>query len=185
MLMQAPPVASGTGDVDGDGKSDVVKVELESGASYRYVVGYSDGGGIANWGTVLSGMSRPTKMAVADFSGDGKADIVAVEEEGDGDYRYKVGYSTGTGISSWDTELSNMSYAEFMDVGDVNDDGKFDIAAVEAEGGGKYRFKFGISSGTGVSSWSQAMGGMNGPYFFHSGDVDGDGKSDIVSAEED
>jgi hypothetical protein len=178
------PVRLGLADFSGDGKADIVAVEKQSNGQYRYKVGYSTGTGISSWDTELSDMSYPHKMAVADFSGDGKADIVAVEKQSNGQYRYKVGYSTGTGISSWDTELSNMSYAEFMDLGDVNADGKADIAAVESEGGGEYRFKFGISSGSGVSSWNQVMSEMSGPYFFYAGDIDGDGNADIVSLEE-
>ena len=76
-----------------------------------------------------------------------------------------------------------MAYAEFMDVGDFNADGKADVVAVENQGGGQFRFMLGTSNGAGIGSWSQLMGGMAGPYFFHLGDLNADGKADILSAE--
>jgi FG-GAP-like repeat len=178
------PERMAVGDVNGDGKADIVSVESEGNGKYRYMLGVSSGAAISSWSQILSGMGLPTKMAVGDFSGDGKADIVSVESEGNGKYRYMRGLSSGAGISSWSSVLSGMSYAEFMDVGDVNADGKADIVSVEAEGNGKYRYMRGLSSGAGISSWSSVLSGMSGPYFFSLGDVDADGKADIVGLEQ-
>ena len=94
-----------------------------------------------------------------------------------------LGKSSGTGISSWSSILTNMAYAEFMDLGDFNADGKADVIGVENQGGGKFRFMLGTSNGAGIGTWSQLMGEMAGPYFFHLGDLNADGKADIVSAE--
>ena len=54
---------------------------------------------------------HPTKAALGDITGDGKADVVAVESQGGGQYRYMLGKSSGTGISSWSSILTNMAYA--------------------------------------------------------------------------
>jgi hypothetical protein len=123
-------------------------------------------------------------MAVGDFTGDGKADIVSVEPDGTGKYRYMLGTSSGAGVSTWSTILPGMGLPEFMELGDATGDGKADIVSVEPDGTGKYRYMQGTSSGAGVSSWSTIMSGMSNPYFFNEGDVDGNGKSDLVSAEE-
>ncbi len=177
------PTRFGVADVNADGKADIVAVEPAGGGSYRYMFGIGSGTGISSWSQVLGGMGYPHKMALGDFTGDGKADIVSVESEG-GKYRYMRGVSSGSGISSWGSVLTGMSYSEMMDLGDVNKDGKADIVSVEAEGGGKYRYMFGISSGSGVSSWSAVLTGMGGPYFLNTGDIDGDGKADIVGVEQ-
>jgi hypothetical protein len=178
------PTRMELGDVNADGKADIVGVEEESAGKYRYMFGLSNGTGISSWGSVLTGMSYPHKMSVGDFNGDGKADIVSVEEESAGKYRYMRGLSNGTGISSWASALTGMSVSHFLDIGDVNKDGKADIVSVEAEGGGRYRYMLGLSNGTGISSWSTALSNMSGPYFLDTGDVDGDGKADIVSLEQ-
>ena len=79
--------------------------------------------------------------------------------------------------------MGEMAYPEFLDLGDFNADGKADIVSVESEGNGKYRYMLGTSNGAGVGSWSQVMSGLAGPYFFHVGDLDADGKADVVSVE--
>jgi hypothetical protein len=181
----AKPTRFGVGDVTGDGKADIVAVEPEGGGKYRYMLGYGTGAGISSWSQVMSEMSYPHKLALGDLTGDGKADIVAVESQSNGQYRYMLGKSSGTGISSWSSILSNMAYAEFMDVGDFSADGKADVVTVENQYNGKFRFMLGLSNGAGIGSWSQVMSEMSGPYLFNLGDFTGDGKADIVSLESD
>ena len=178
------PKKMAVGDVTGDGKDDVVSAEEESSGKYRYMLGTSNGNGIASWSTLLAGMNKPDKMAVGDFSGDGKADIIATEEESAGKYRYVLGTSNGSGIASWTTLLTGMSQATFMSVGDVTGDGKADIVAVESEGAGKYRYMLGTSKGTSVTWGSTSLTGMSGPWQMSVGDVTGDGKADIVAVED-
>ncbi len=170
------------GDVNGDKKADIVAVESESGSKYRYMFGISSGSGISSWSKVLGGMSPAERVAVGDFTGDGKADVVSVEADGIGSYRYMLGVSSGTGISSWSGILGGMSNSQALDLGDVNGDKKADLISAEPEGE-KSRFMYGISSGTGVSSWLFAMKGMTTPSFITAGDIDGDGKADFASLE--
>ena len=177
------PTRMDLGDFNGDGKADIVAFEPDGSGKYRIMRGLSNGSGISSWGQVLGGLSYPRKAAVDDVTGDGKADIVSVESEGNGKYRYMLGKSSGSGISSWSSILSGMAYAEFLDLGDFSGDGKADVLSVENQGGGTFRFMLGTSNGAGIGSWSQVMGGMAGPYFFHAGDLNADGKADIVSAE--
>ena len=177
------PTRMDLGDFSGDGKADIVAFEPDGSGKYRIMRGLSSGSGISSWSQVLGGLSYPQKAAVGDLTGDGKADVVAVESQGGGQYRYMLGKSSGSGISSWSSILSNMAYAEFMDLGDFNADGKADVVSVENQGNGQFRFMLGISNGGGIGSWGQLMGNMAGPYFFHLGDLNADGKADIVSAE--
>ena len=177
------PTRMDLGDFNADGKADIVAFEPDGSGAYRIMLGKSSGTGISSWGQVLGGIGYPTKVAVGDVTGDGKADDGAIESQGGGQYRYMLGKSSGTGISSWGSILTNMAYSEFMDVGDFNADGKADVVTVENQGGGQFRFMLGTSNGAGIGSWSQLMGGMAGPYFFHLGDLNADGKADILSAE--
>jgi hypothetical protein len=177
------PTRMDLGDFNADGKADVIAFEPDGSGTYRIMRGLSSGTGISSWSQILGGLGYPQKAAVGDLTGDGKADIVSVESQGNGKYRYMLGKSSGTGISSWSQVMSEMAYAEFMDLGDFNADGKADVLSVENQGSGQFRFMLGTSNGAGIGSWGQLMGGMAGPYFFHTGDLNADGKADIVSAE--
>lgn len=175
--------ASVAGDMSGDGKADILTVEPEGGGKFRYMLGTSSGSGIASWSQILSGMAPASSMELGDLTGDGNDDIITVEDEGGGKYRYMLGTGAGAGVSSWKSILTGMSAADDMAVGDFNGDGKEDIVTAEDEGGGKFRFMLGASSGTGIASWKQIMGGMSNPSDMELGDVTGDGKADLVSLE--
>src|SRR5262249_38575815 len=114
------------GDITGDGKADIVSAE-QSGSSYNYVRGLSNGGGNFHWGgTNLLGFFEPKKMALGDINGDGKADIVSVEQSGSS-YNYVRGLSQGNGNFTWGgTNLLGFFEPKKMDVGDINGDGKAD-----------------------------------------------------------
>jgi hypothetical protein len=178
------PLKMDVGDVTGDGKADVVAVESEGGGNYRYMLGTSNGSGIGSWVQILAGMNNPDKIAVGDVTGDGKADIVAVEQESGGNYRYMLGTSNGSGIGSWTTLLTGMSHPTFMDLGDVTGDGKADIVAVEQESGGNYRYMLGTSKGTSISWGFTSLTNMSGPWQMAVGDITGDKKADVVTVED-
>jgi FG-GAP-like repeat/Trypsin len=178
------PAKMGVGDFTGDKKADIVSVESEGGGKYRYMLGTSNGSGIASWSTLLTGLSEQKLMEVGDVTGDGKADVVSVESEGNGNYRYMLGISTGTGISWNHFALTGMSLPTFMKLGDVNGDGKADVVSVESEGNGKYRYMLGISNGSTFSWGFTSLTGMSGPWSVAVGDVTGDKKADIVAVED-
>jgi len=175
--------ATAAGDISGDGSADIITVEDEGGGKYRYMLGASSGSGVASWSQILSGMGPAGSLELGDLTGDGKEDIVTVEDEGGGKYRYMLGTGSGAGVSSWKSILTGMSAANDMAVGDLTGDGKEDIVTAEDEGGGKFRFMLGTSSGTGIASWKQTMSGMANPSDMELGDVTGDGKADLVSLE--
>jgi hypothetical protein len=146
------------------------------------MLGTSSGSGISSWKSILSSMSPADDMAVGDMGDDGNADILTAEAEGNGKFRYMLGTGSESGISSWKQIMSGMSNPSDMELGDVTGDGKADIVTEESEGNGQCRYMLGTGTGSGVSSWKQALSGMTCGQF----DVDdftGDGKADIVAFE--
>jgi hypothetical protein len=176
------PIAMALGDINGDGKADIVAVESEGNGKYRYMIGISDGRYFSWKFTNLTGMSKPIAMALGDINGDGKADIVAVESEGNGKYRYMRGISNGSSFSWGTTNLTGMSLPRQMSLGDVNGDGKADIVATE-QSGGYYNYMRGISDGWNFAWNFTNLSGMWTPYQMSLGDLNGDGKADIVAVE--
>jgi hypothetical protein len=149
----------------------------------RYVLGTSNGTGISGRSTVLSGMDKSRGMTIGDVNGDGKADVVSVERESSGNYRYMLGTSNGSGFSWSLTSLTGMSEPVQLAAGDVNGDGKDDLVAVERESSGNYRYMLGTSNGSNFSWNYTNLTGMGMPAQIALGDVNGDGKDDLVATE--
>jgi hypothetical protein len=169
------------GDWDGNG-SDTAGAR--SNDPPTYMIGTSNGTAISSWSATLSELSLPAETSAGDFTGDGKADVVVTEPDTGGKYRYVLGTSSGSGISSWNLLKSGMSQPVPFALADFTGDGKADIVAAESEGNGKYRFMLGTSNGSAVSSWNQLMSGMSQPVGFSVSDFTGDGKADVVAAEQ-
>jgi len=177
------------GDVNGDGKADLVGF-----GNAAVLVALSTGNGFApmsTWSTEFDASESWTTdhpRMVGDVNGDGKADLVGFGIEG-----VYVALSTGTGFSAmnkWSTDFGNSAnngswtINNPRPVGDVNGDGKDDVVGFGNEG-----VYVALSTGTGFSAmnkWSSDFGNSanNGTWTINNlrmvGDVNGDGKDDVV-----
>src|SRR5260370_325601 len=175
-----------TGDVNGDGKAEIVQLWDNAGTLGMIVYGADGQGGYrAIFGSSDMGEgSGAVAWLTGDVNGDGKAEIVQLGDNagslgmivyganGQGGYRAIFGSSDmgeGWGAVAWLT-------------GDVNGDGKAEIVQLwdnagtlgmivyGADGQGGYRAIFGSSD----------MGEGSGAVAWLTGDVNGDGKAEIV-----
>jgi len=181
-------------DLNGDGKLDVavalsgdIAVLLGSGdGTFQPAVTYGWGGGSGtSWG--------PNSLAVADLNGDHKLDLVVATGNsnyplgngtvgvllgnGDGTFQPAVDYDSGGGL---------YSYASSLAVADLNGDGEPDIAVTNhcisslcgtvgvLRGNGDGTFQPAVPYATGGLSWASVA----------VADVNGDGKPDLVVANE-
>ncbi len=196
------------GDIDGDGKIDVVLSAIDhwEGKDYwRYVIGWNlSASGEANWTspqTVYSGAQtlNGSNVALMDIDGNGKLDIIftAVDHRKDGkDYwRYKIGWNPSpTGEANW-SEVKEVTSGgnDLSGCGvflyDLNGNGKADVvlSAVDHwEGKDYWRYAIGWDlSNYGEANWStidKVYGGgenlIGGNLSI--GDINGDGKPEIV-----
>lgn len=114
------------GDVNNDGKSDIVTFALSTGqVSVALSNGSSFGLGVV-WNTSFSNSSE--RQFVADVSGDGKSDIISVASNG----KTRVATSNGTSFNNakeWISEgvLNFYDANDRIDFSDVTGDGRADL----------------------------------------------------------
>ncbi|WP_141997751.1 DNRLRE domain-containing protein [Amycolatopsis cihanbeyliensis] len=169
-----------SGDFDGDGKTDVAT--FYRGADPKVYVALSDGTAFTSTGAAwhdhfAAGAEIPQ---VGDFNGDGKDDI-ATFTRGDGGDVY-VALSDGTRFSPA-TQKWHDSFAfgtEMPAVGDLNGDGKDDIAAFT--GGAAADVFVSLSDGSTFvqNGWKWHDNLAPDATKAGLGDVDGDNSDDVV-----
>ncbi|MGI5177891.1 N-acetylmuramoyl-L-alanine amidase [Dactylosporangium sp. CA-152071] len=151
------------GDVDGDGKADIITFTQGPASASDVIVALSNGtsfGAPQKWHDLFAvGAEQPR---VGDINGDGKADIVTFTCNADAD----VYAATSTGTSFAGTTVKWNDFfciaGEFPYLGDVNGDGKDDIIVFTK--GATNDVYVGISTGTaflGGAKWHDFFG-LNG-----------------------
>ncbi|GAB3850098.1 hypothetical protein GCM10028822_15030 [Hymenobacter terrigena] len=171
------PYGVAVGDMNGDGRPDIVTANGTSNSA-SVLLGQASGGfAPANSYSTGAG-SYPQGVAVADMNGDGRLDIVTANNgsqtvgvllgQAGGGYATANTYSSGTG-----------SQPQGVAVADVNGDGRKDI--ITANNG---NFTAGVllgQAGGGFGSVSSYSGGL-GTMAVAAADMNGDGRPDLVTA---
>ena len=198
------------GDFNGDGKDDIAAMYDYGGGDSALHVWLSTGSVFAHqsnngWWRCGPGCFQASavtgRFVSVDFSGDGKDDLAAMYEDGDGKSTLHVWLSTGSaytyqGNHGWWRCDGNGCYYGAPAVtgrlvsGDFDFDGKADIAAMYEDGDGNSRLHVWLSTGSsfnyqGDSGWwrsatnsypaTDVTGRLVAGYF------DGDGRADITA----
>ncbi|MCA6372060.1 MAG: T9SS type A sorting domain-containing protein, partial [Cytophagales bacterium] len=177
------PNSVSIGDLDGDGKADLAVANFDS----RTVSVFRNTGSA---GTIsyaakedFATGSGPRSVSIGDLDGDGKADLATANygsntvsvfrntgSAGTISYAAKVDFSTGTGPLS-------------VSIGDLDGDGKADLAVANFDSNTVSVFRNTGSAGT--ISYAAKEDFATGSYYPCSvsiGDLDGDGKADLAVA---
>jgi hypothetical protein len=160
------------GDVDGDGKADLVGIPT----NYEVYVTLSSG---SAFGTPTRWTSAAwygaTGTFVGDVTGDGKADLVALDATA-----ARVRPSNGTLFApeqSWITGITPGDKVNLL--GDMNGDGKADLVLIST-GSISVALSTGSSFAAPVAYLAGAFYGELGTY---AGDINGDGKDDLIGVD--
>jgi hypothetical protein len=166
---------AGTGDFDGDGRADILWRNFSTGENYLYLM---EGTTIAGEGYLRTVADQNWQVAgVGDFNGDGRADILWRNASTGENYIYLMNGTVITGEGFIRT-VADQAW-QVVGVGDFDGDGKADILWRNLSSGANYIYLMNalvILASEGyfrtVANLDWNVAGV--------GDLDGDGRSDIV-----
>ena len=171
------PSAIAVADFNGDGKSDLVVANFNAG-TVTVLLGDGTGSFAEASGSPVTVGTGPFFVVVADFNGDGRADL-AVANHGSGSVSVLLGDGTGSFAPASGTPLTAVSVPDAVAAGDFNGDGIADLA-VANHGNSKVSIFLGDGSGAFAEASGSPITVDGAPEFLASGDFNGDGFADLA-----
>ena len=178
------PGAIAVGDFNGDGIPDLAVAPVADEADSEVLLGNGDGTFTIAGGSTGFGSDALTSNAIAvgDFNGDGKLDLVetcASRDDQPCDLLL-IQFGNGDGTFTLSCELSlSFEGSQSMAVGDFNGDGQPDVAVINSLANGVNVF---LNKGGCPSAVSAIPATGDGPTSIAAADFNGDGKLDLAVA---
>lgn len=172
-------------DIDGDGKPDLLSVHW-SGNCLWVLRNTSTGSGNISFaaGVSFGTTSQPHKIDVGDLDGDGKPDVVITAFTSNTMSIFRNTSSPGTISFAARQDFAPGLVPYFVHIGDLDGDGKADIAVVNRDVATLAVYRNTSTPGTISLATKQDFATPTGTFTHYGvaiGDLDGDGKPDVVA----
>lgn len=171
----ALPAGIAVGDVNKDGRPDIAVSSYQEGTVQLFLNNGS--GSLAMSGQAQMVGGGPRGVNLFDFNGDGLLDLTAICENSGG-AAVLLGQAGGAFAAA--QSYTSGSYPSMAVTDDLNGDGRADLIVLNGGSRGSIVILPGQGDGTFVASSSQRINLSLSPSAFAVGDVDGDGKRDLV-----
>jgi hypothetical protein len=169
------------GDVDNDGKADILYVD--GGYPYIYFQKNTSTNGTLSFNSAIlyTLTTTPYDLGLGDLDGDYKLDPVVVSNSSNQLTIFRNTSSPSLYNLVNKIDLPTLPSPTHVAIADVDKDGKPDVIVSYSTGSSFSIFR--NTSSVGYISFANRIdiGGVNGPFSVQAGDIDGDGKADIVA----
>jgi hypothetical protein len=179
-----PNKIAATGDLDGDGKPDIIIAD--DAGKKTLILRNTGGNGTASFETALTitTSGNQTSLNVGDIDGDGKLDLVEVDKTDSSFVSVYLNTTVAVGSISFSAATNLITGANNhklrnVAISDLDGDGKADIAVVNNEGNVLlYRNTGSVGTVSFAAKVEYAAG--TGPQGIMIGDIDSDGLPDLA-----
>jgi hypothetical protein len=169
------------GDVDGDGRADVVTAPGPGGGPDVRVFSGATGSLLTSFFAYAPAFTAGVYVAAGDVNGDGQADIVTGAGAGGGPHVQAFSGAGGGLLLSFFAYDPGFTGGVHVAAGDVTGDGRSDVVTGTGAGGGPHVRVFDGATGAEVSSLFAYDPGFIGGVFVGAHDFSGDGRADLVT----
>lgn len=170
-----------TGDINGDGLADFVTGAGPGAGPHVKVFSGATGAELRSFFAFDPGFAGGVFVAAGDVDGDGQADIVTGAGAGATPHVKVFSGATGGELRSFFAFDAGFAGGVSVGAGDVNGDGHADLITGAGAGGVPHVKVFDGVTGAVLWSFFAYDAGFSGGVYVGAGDVDGDGKADIVT----
>jgi len=176
------PYSVSIGDLDGDGKADLA-VANRGSATVSVFRNTGSAGSISYAAKVdFTTGTQPQSVSIGDLDGDGKADLAVANFSSNTVSVFRNTGSAGTISYAAKQDFTTGTNPYSVSIGDLDGDGKADLAVVNFNSSTVSVFRNTGSAGTISYAAKQDFTTGTNPYSVSIGDLDGDGKADLVVA---